>query len=266
MTPGKTKALFSIAITLCTFLVADVTAAVVDDTIQLNRQINSIEHKISFETVWDEKLRKAQQKLELLRDADSDLGRLFRAAVNALTRGESEQAIGDEITQVNTQLKPFFKIDNKGNLTLGSALQMLGIQTQFTIPGMTLLTPESLLTIIVGWQKNNRAAMLANQATLTRLQQQLPSHKSPTADSPGRLLAVEHPLQQQINGLAARMADDDRRIPLLQKVVRERLHQPSDAGELGRADAAVDGGHGDHHVDQRLIDGNGSGHGPRSGN
>ena len=141
--------------------------------VDVQEKIQKIEDNIKFEKGWDEKLSKAKDNLKNIKLANTTVGAAIRFLVDAYENGESEAAIKEKLKDANILLAPYFKVDGKGNLQWGAALEMIGIQRQF-IPGdMTALTPEGAESIVNEFQQKNKAAKAENETELGKLKIEL---------------------------------------------------------------------------------------------
>ncbi|MDZ7759096.1 MAG: hypothetical protein U5L00_02420 [Desulfovermiculus sp.] len=137
----------------------------------LSTRIEKIQKDIRFEEAWAKQLDAAREKLLQVRNANSELGQMIKLIGNAVSGGGVDSLIQEKIARVNRLLKPYFRVDGKGNLQWGMAIQLAGIQAQFVPGGMTALTPQAALTTLEEWRANNRAKLEANRSQVQDLQQ-----------------------------------------------------------------------------------------------
>ncbi len=174
-------------------------------------KIQKTESDIKFEKSWNKKLEKANKSLKALQLATSDFGPLLMSLGSIVNKEWSEDELRRKIDKANRMLEPFFKIDEKGNLQWGSALQMIGIQSQFApAGGMTVLTPGGAETVMSEWQQKNLAKLAQNEKELEKLNKELKRLEAYEArkqdksqrlfgDSQGQLTALIKELNKEVD-------------------------------------------------------------------
>ncbi|MCP4162849.1 MAG: hypothetical protein GY760_22540, partial [Deltaproteobacteria bacterium] len=87
--------------------------------VDVQEKIQKTEDNIKFEKGWDKKLGKAKKSLESLQGANSVLSIPIPGFAAELLKGAIDDKLNSEIAKANSLLKPFFKLDKKGNLQWG---------------------------------------------------------------------------------------------------------------------------------------------------
>ncbi len=190
----------------------DVAAQIPQKVNASQARVKELERNLAFERHWGKELGKALQMTDKLSAANSELGSLFRVAADVFSSGASEDMIKEKIGKVNDRIKPYFRVDDRGNLHWGSALQV-GIMMSGTVPPQFAvglpkpppLTLKEAVGILNGWQQKNQQQMRKNEQELKTLLAE-PS-KPPDEETRGET-AAQGPLEGyrgQLNALTARL-------------------------------------------------------------
>ncbi len=135
----------------------------------VSTRIEILERYIKFEKGWEKKLKTGLDKINTIQDANSKLGKTFRLLASALSKGASEKVIEQKIADVNSKIEPSFRVDKKGGLYFGTALQMAGIQPQFAPAGIQAMTPETAKSVLTDMLSNNKEHLTRNENELQEL-------------------------------------------------------------------------------------------------
>jgi beta-lactam-binding protein with PASTA domain len=170
---------FSLLIFLASLNTSDVSATEEDSESRVQQKeqelsivttrIGVLEGYIKFEKAWEKKLKTGLGKIAMVQDANSDLGQTIRFLASAVSEGASEDVIKNKIDKVNSIIEPYFRIDEKGDLYFGSALQMAAVQTQFAPSGVPAMTAEGAKSVLTEIMSHNRDYMTKNEKELDEL-------------------------------------------------------------------------------------------------